>query len=70
MKSRNPWGRKIPVHGNVEPELAAQLDDLRKLYGLKSKTEALNLVIAEGLAVYEAKLKPKKGTPHEDPFES
>jgi hypothetical protein len=53
---RNPWGsHKVPVHGNVDPETAEELAKLKQLYKLKSMTEALNMVIAEGLAVYKTR---------------
>jgi hypothetical protein len=57
-KKVNPWSqRKVPVHGNVEPEVYDEIMDIKTRYGLKSNTDALNLIIAEGLAVY--KTKPK-----------
>ena len=55
-KKKNPWGTlKVPVHGNVDPETAEELAELKQLYKLKSMTEALNMVIAEGLAVYKTR---------------
>jgi hypothetical protein len=56
----NPWGRrKVPVHGNVEPDVFAEIEELKSRYSLKTNTDALNLLIAEGLAVYRIKNKEK-----------
>jgi hypothetical protein len=53
-----PWGgRKIPVHGNVEPEIFEEIEALKLRYSLKTNTDALNLLIAEGLAAYKTKQK-------------
>ena len=55
-KATNPWGTsKVPVHGNVDREVAAEIAEIKKSYRLKSMTEALNMVIAEGLAAYKTR---------------